>query len=737
MQDKKEKGIISKIKLDTIDAILHQISLFDQLESEQDFQKAVLGLLALLGEYTNAERAYMFEWASPECNHYNNTSEWCKEGVKPQIDNLQNIPVEKMTFWQERFQKGETIIIHDLESVKEKMPYEYFMLKKQNIHSEIAVPLFSNKRINGFIGLDNPDLSLEHISVKLLSDVGGHLGSVRENARMIKALENQKKYLEDMLKKQEEVLAEVQLNNEIISAISKIYCLIYRMDLRTDMYDEISSGETVHRLTGKCGKTSIVFDEVCREVVAPEYQQRMIRFLNTATLAERLKNTETISTEYQSQDRNWNLARFIVKKRDAQGNITNVLYVVREINDQKTQEFTFQQQLIKAADEAKRANIAKTDFLRRMSHDIRTPINGIRGLVEIADHFPEDMEKQKECREKIMTSSGFLLDLVNNVLDMNKLESGEIKLEKKPFCLSKELHEINDVIEVQCEERGIQYIINNQNIIHDHVIGSLAHFRQILLNVTGNAVKYNRENGSISVKCQEIFSNNHTVIFEFTCQDTGQGMSEEFQKHIFEPFAQEYGNEARTKYEGTGLGLSIVKELLEYMGGSIRFSSKKGEGTTFILAVPFEIDNSVRIEEKAATDTSDSTSHSLRGKRALLVEDNEMNMEIVEFLLQNEGIITTKAWNGQEAVDLYKNSNENTFDMIFMDIMMPVMGGLEATRQIRNLKRTDAKTIPIFAMSANAFSDDIERSKNAGMNEHFTKPLEMEQIIKTVEKYIV
>ena len=737
MQDKKEKGIISRIKLKTIDAILHQISLFDQIESEQDFQEAVVGLLALLGEYTNAERAYMFEWSSSECSHYNNTSEWCKEGVKPQIGNLQNVPAEKMSFWQERFQRGETVIIHDIESVKEQMPYEYSMLKKQNIHSEIAVPLFSNKHISGFIGLDNPDLNLEHISVKLLSDVGGHLGSVRENARMITALENQKKYLEETLKKQEEVLAEVQLNNEIISAISKIYCLIYRMDLTNDTYDEVSSGETVHRLTGRRGKTSIVFDEVCRKVVAPEYQQRMMRFLNTHTLADRLKNTETISMEYLAQDGNWNLARFIVKKRDAQGNITNVLYVVREINDQKAQEFTFQQQLIKAADEAKRANIAKTDFLRRMSHDIRTPINGIRGLVEIADHFPEDMDRQKECREKIMTSSGFLLDLVNNVLDMNKLESGEIKLEKKPFCLSKELREINDVIEIQCEERGIQYMIDNQNIIHDHVIGSVAHFRQILLNVTGNAVKYNRENGSISVRCQEIFSNGHTVIFEFTCQDTGKGMSEEFQEHIFEPFAQEYGNEARTKYTGTGLGLSIVKELLEYMGGSIRFSSKKGAGTTFILAIPFEIDTSVPIEKIKPADTLDKAKHSLKGKKALLVEDNEMNMEIAEFLLQNEGIITTKAWNGQEAVDLYTNSEENAFDMIFMDIMMPVMGGLEATRQIRKLNRSDAKTIPIFAMSANAFLDDIERSKKAGMSEHFTKPLEMEQIIKSVEKYIV
>ena len=214
------------------------------------------------------------------------------------------------------------------------------------------------------------------------------------------------------------------------------------------------------------------------------------------------------------------------------------------------------------------------------------------------------------------------------------------------------------------------------------------------------------------------------------------GMSEEFQEHIFEPFAQEYGDEARTKYEGTGLGLSIVKELLEYMGGSIRFSSKKGEGTTFILAIPFEIDTSIPIEEKDSADALDKSKLTLKGKRDLLVEDNEMNMEIAEFLLQNEGIITTKAWNGQEAVDLYGNSAENTFDMIFMDIMMPVMGGLEATRQIRNLERADAKKIPIFAMSANAFSDDIERSKNAGMNEHFTKPLEMGQIIKTVERYM-
>ena len=391
----------------------------------------------------------------------------------------------------------------------------------------------------------------------------------------------------------------------------------------------------------------------------------------------------------------------------------------------------YKAELLIAAKKAEAANRAKTEFLQRMSHDIRTPINGICGLVNMADHCADDMEKQTEYRTKVKEASNLLLELVNDVLDMSKLESGEVILEEIPFDLSRISREVLVVIEQMAAEQNIRIVWEKKEITHRKFIGSPGYVKRVMMNILSNAVKYNRKNGHIYISCREIPSGQpEMTTIEFVCRDTGIGMTDEFQKHIFEPFAQEHAG-SRTKFAGTGLGMPIAKKLIETMGGTITFESENGAGTTFVIRIPFKIDlNSDKREEKK--DVSDGKS--IKGLHILLAEDNELNMEIAEFVLQNEGAVVTKAWNGQEAVERFKKSEPGEFDAILMDIMMPVMNGYEAAKTIRSMDRKDAKAIPIIAMTANAFTEDRIRAKEAGMDQHIAKPIDIKTILAVFDQ---
>ena len=392
----------------------------------------------------------------------------------------------------------------------------------------------------------------------------------------------------------------------------------------------------------------------------------------------------------------------------------------------------YKAELLIAAKKAEAANEAKTEFLQRMSHDIRTPINGIRGLVNMADHYADDMEKQTEYRTKVKEASNLLLELVNDVLDMSKLESGEIVLEEIPFNLSSISREVFVVIEQMAAEQNIRVAWEKKEITHRDFIGSPGYVKRVMMNILSNAVKYNKENGQIYVSCVEIPSEQpEMTTMEFVCRDTGIGMAEEFQKHIFEPFAQEHTG-SRAKFAGTGLGMAISKKLVEEMGGTITFESKKGVGTTFVIRVPFKID----LDADKREESKDVSEKSIKGMHVLLAEDNELNMEIAEFLLQNEGAEVTRAWNGQEIVELFRKSESGEFDVILMDIMMPIINGYEAAKRIRSLDREDAKKIPIIAMTANAFTEDRIRAKEAGMDEHVAKPIDVELLIKVIHKLV-
>lgn len=864
--------------LDAVNGILCHITRLDRAKNAGEFDEILQGLLEAIGNCTDSDRAYVFELLNKK-DAFRMTHEWCAKGVSQTFASMQYVRAQAIPNWMSRFQKGESIISEDWEADKSLFPEEFQEFDGQEVYTLIVIPIFSNNKLKGYIGLDNPEQSVSELTIQLLSSVAGHLGSIKENFYIVSELEEKQRqltqslydleyerqlldalcidytsayycdlladtiipvkqgkytnanltekklvenelhekkqcysfriryyfehfvikesapdfveklnaghvmqflennermlyrfsakpnalgqkefevqfvrlkdrdgfkvvmgyrYVDDLIAEQdrqrevmENALADANLNNEIISSISKIYWLIYRMDLETDTYEEISAGREMHRLTGNRGKITKEFKNVRECVVSPEYQEKMREFLDIFTLPERLKDTETIATEYHAANGSWHLGRFIVKKRDERGKVTHVLYLAREINTEKQQEMEYEKRLAMIAAEAQRANMAKTDFLRRMSHDIRTPINGIRGILSIANHYPDDLQKQQECRDKAMEASSFLLSLVNNVLDMNKLESGRIVLEHKPFDLFELFQESNIIMEMQSQMKDISFTVDNYGISHRHLLGSPLHLKQILQNIVGNAMKYNRPGGGVTVTCTEISYENGKATYQFGCMDTGYGMSEEFQKHAFEPFAQET-SDARTKYMGTGLGLSIVKQLIDLMGGSIFLESKQDVGTKFTFFLTFDIDLEHESREQTKADTADIC---LFGVKILLVEDNELNMEIAKFLLEQAGLIVETAWNGQEAVDIFLRSEEYEFDLILMDIMMPVMDGLEAARIIRRSERKDA-VIPIFAMTANAFLEDIQQSKEAGMNEHFSKPLQEKEMLGAIMRYV-
>ena len=399
---------------------------------------------------------------------------------------------------------------------------------------------------------------------------------------------------------------------------------------------------------------------------------------------------------------------------------------------EKEKDEKYKAELLRAAKKAEAANEAKTEFLQRMSHDIRTPINGICGMINVADYYADNMEKQTECRAKIKEASHLLLELINEVLDMSKLESDEVVLEDIPFNLNSIFEEILGVIEHMAAEQNIRIIWEEKEVTHWNLIGSPVHVKRILMNILSNAVKYNKENGYVYISCREIPSKQTAMTtLEFVCRDTGIGMTEAFQKRIFEPFAQEHAG-SRTKFAGTGLGMPITKKLVEKMGGTISFESKEGTGTTFVIRIPFRIDTDM----KDRTEAEEKTETSIHGLHVLLTEDNELNMEIAEFVLQNEGAVVTKAWNGQKAVDIFRKSRPGEFDAILMDIMMPVMNGYEAAKMIRSLDREDAKVIPIIAMTANAFTEDKMRAKEAGMDEHIAKPVDGKLLVKVINELV-
>ena len=1124
-----------------VDDILNKLAVFNRISSEAELNLIMPELLASLGRYSMSDRAYIFTWASQEQQSLRMTHEWCADGVVPTIDQMQDLHINDMPNWTPKLKNGEAIVCADWEAEKSNTPEEYALFDGQDIHSLIVIPVFAHNKLNGYIGFDNPEQSRAALSVRLLSSIGGHISSLKDNFFMMEELKKKQeilktslkeisreknildalsidytsvyycdlkkdimialkqeddtnaavtenkiseglqtysfriqyyfenfvvkesapdfvyklspqylmeylshnkrfayrfrtypnpagqqyfevqivrlsnstgykivmgyRYIDDIVAEQEKqkmqlesALANATVNSEIISSISKLYWLIYKMDLVTGTYEEISAGSEMHTLTGKRGNISEVFWEVRETVVSQEYQEIMKAFLDTETLAERLQDTESIAAEYQASNGSWHLARFIVKKRDETGKVLNVLYVVRKIDREKQAEIQYEQEQLKhnrilsglsvdytiafaldldsddyeiifsqetnhakeenniikfadyvaryaenyalpefreamkqelnsntikecfrskddyyfsfetipnaaglsyfqahivkqydgeqhyaflgfrsvdeivkkerfyqnalqvansslkrqldmitfalpggvkisnddetysfkyvseqfahmlgydtskelmeasggtivglahpddlehgiadaleqysradhyeityrmkckdgswkyiedrghkfrnaegnvehwnlildkhdlmektiALESEKLANQAKSDFLSRMSHDMRTPLNGIIGLLDICIKHPEDRQLVDSSRLKARVAADHLLSLINDTLELSKLEKKEIPLETETFHVPSLMQEVKTIVQMRADKDNISifYEDDMEQFLYPYLIGSPVQVKQILVNLINNGIKYNQENGAVYISLRENCISDTRVELDISIRDTGIGMSETFLKDIYKPFVQA-DTGARSRYMGTGLGMAIVKNLLERMNGTIDIKSKKDNGTTVNVTIPFEIARKTTSAKIADEDERSS----LNGLHILLAEDNELNREIAVFVLEDENISVTQAVDGKEALDIFVKKPEYYFDAVLMDIMMPNMDGYQATNAIRNCGKKDAKTVPVIAMTANAFDDDRKKTQEAGMNAHLTKPLNVPELMKTI-----
>lgn len=820
-----------------------QISLLHEAE---DLADGINFMLKSLGEFTDADRAYVFETSE---NHTStNTYEWCAAGVTPQIRNLHDIPFESMPKWIEVFLHGENILIEDLEAYRESMPLEYELLKVQNVSTLIAFPISVHEKLIGFVGVDNPDMEKSNLLHRLLSLLGKYVGTmikdhkneqmrlevVASKSRLDYQLEMDEilrgaqigiwtlemdgvkaprlhpnptmctllgvsqemspeevyqfwyhrlppKYVTPVLDYIQKVIHESyseitypwnhpllgqiwircggilypdyqgngicirgyhqdvtrNIENErkyqnLTAATSQIYHAIYHIDLIQDRIEKLAGANQNYTPTGVVTSATAHLNDILEKMVAPSHHEIMQYFFDLTTVNDRLHGKLFISREYPSPQGIWRRATFIVQNRDTDDDVTEILYVTQIIDDYKQKELAYQQELVKAVESANQANTAKTDFLNRMSHDIRTPLNGILGMLDIAQKNETNPKALLECHEKMRTAAFHLKALVNDVLDMQRMETDRFFLEQIPFDIREILDNCWSMLEAQASRLDITLKkIKPGSLKYPYLIGSPLHIRQIFMNLLSNAIKYNKPGGSISVHAKIIRQVHQNVIYKFIISDTGIGISPEFQKHIFEPFAQE-DTSARTIYKGTGLGMAIVHRLVQEMGGTIQLKSEKNVGSTFTLILPFTIDEH---QPSASAETATDTPADLTDLHILVVEDNELNLEIAVFSLEAAGLNVSTAINGLEAVRLFEKSKPYEYDIILMDIMMPVMNGLDAAKAIRGLSRPDAPTVPIIALSANAFAEDIQKSKNAGINEHLAKPLEMDKVLKVISSY--
>ena len=820
-----------------------QISLLHEAE---DLADGINFMLKSIGEFTDADRAYVFETSE---NHTStNTYEWCAAGVTPQIRNLHDIPFESMPKWIEVFLHGENILIEDLEAYRESMPLEYELLKVQNVSTLIAFPISVHEKLIGFVGVDNPDMEKSNLIHRLLSLLGKYVGTmikdhkneqmrlevVASKSRLDYQLEMDEilrgaqigiwtlemdgvkaprlhpnptmctllgvsqemspeevyqfwyhrippKYVTPVLDYIQKVIHESyseitypwnhpllgqiwircggilypdyqgngicirgyhqdvtrNIENErkyqnLTAATSQIYHAIYHIDLIQDRIEKLAGANQNYTPTGVVTSATAQLNDILEKMVAPSHHEIMQYFFDLTTVNDRLHGKLFISREYPSPQGIWHRATFIVQNRDTDDDVTEILYVTQIIDDYKQKELAYQQELVKAVESANQANTAKTDFLNRMSHDIRTPLNGILGMLDIAQKNETNPKALLECHEKMRTAAFHLKALVNDVLDMQRMETDRFFLEQIPFDIREILDNCWSMLEAQASRLDITLEkIKPGSLKYPYLIGSPLHIRQIFMNLLSNAIKYNKPGGSISVHAKIIRQVHQNVIYKFIISDTGIGISPEFQKHIFEPFAQE-DTGTRTIYKGTGLGMAIVHRLVQEMGGTIQLKSEKNVGSTFTLILPFTIDEH---QPSASAETATDTPADLTDLHILVVEDNELNLEIAVFSLEAAGLNVSTAINGLEAVRLFEKSKPYEYDIILMDIMMPVMNGLDAAKAIRGLSRPDATTVPIIALSANAFAEDIQKSKNAGINEHLAKPLEMDKVLKVIASY--
>ena len=565
-----------------MEAVLAKVLTLDHSMSEQQLDMQIPQLLEEIGEYTQSDRVYIFDWASLDHRGYRNTFEWCKEGVHSLQKRLQKLSVQMIPCWQKRFEQGDGVLIASIDDVQNEMPFEYEFLQMRGVHTAIAVPIMSQNRLNGFVGLDNPEIEFGQLTTMLLRDAGTHISYIREH----------------------------------------------------------------HRTTQK------------------EHGQMKL--------------------------------------------------------------------LAQAFEEAHKAHVAKSEFLSRMSHDIRMPLNDIIGMMDIGERSYEDVELMRATRVKTTTETNYLMKLLGDALEMCKLQDGSAVLVQEEFYMADVIAEMIAFAQARGEGKKITVAADiAENIRYSRVYGSPIHVRQMLEKILTNAIQYNHYEGMVKFKVRIVTQNVARVVYEFTIEDNGVGMEPEFIDHIFEPFVQE-AMDVRSSYQGTGLGMTITKSILDLMDGNIRVESRKNVGSTVTVTIPFE---KVTRDEFEGNMQRETVQSNVTNMRILLAEDNDINRDVVKFILEDAGAKVHAVSDGYQAVEAYLGAPENTYDVILMDVMMPNIDGLEATRIIRGQKRADARTIGIVALSVNVFAEDVQRTRAAGMNEQLTKPLNTEKMLRTIARY--
>lgn len=841
VDEREQQGRMKSVQ--NLESVINEGLRVALLEETPDQSLEVL--LNHLGKALNGERTYIFEQNESGCD--DNTYEWVADGVRPEKENLQNVPPEVCASWYRNFSIGRHIVIENVENIRETDPLQYENLKQQNIHSLVVVPLYNGKKIIGFYGVDNPPVkSLEYAS-NMLQTAAYFIVSSLKRRNLFRELQKR--------------------SYNVLHALSVDYLGIYQVNFDTDEYEVYRNSEqtgmdfAAHFADGY----QTAMEQYISEYVVPRDQERLRTVTKKDYVLTQLKTNKKFSVRYQVKDSSFGLkhlefhfsataptsscAIFALRdvnavveqeekyKLEARQSLEDILegartgiwtieleegcqprmypdrtmrillgvpedidpeecyqhwfqniepdYVemvqeaVQEILESGRSEVIYpwnhptlgkiyvrcggvpdrtfkkpgtclngyhqditetmvtrkkqEQSIMELLERVRRANSAKSEFLSHMSHDLRTPINGILGMLAILEKSQDDPERQKDCRNKIRVSTHHLLSLVNDVLQVSKLDSGGLAEVAEPFDLYDTLEDCITVLSPQAEEQGICLSLDMSGLQHGRVIGNPLHLQQILMNVIDNALKYNRPNGSVFVQAAETACQNGTADYCFVIEDTGIGIGEEFKKHIFEPFTQEHQT-ARTHYNGVGVGMSIVKKLVDQLKGTVEISSRIGEGSVVRINLPFRIDE---VWREPTAGEEQNMSGNITGMRVLLVEDNEINCEIIQYILTDAGAEVMTANNGKAAVDAFTASDPGSFDCILMDLMMPVMSGYEAARVIRGLDRTDAKTVPIIALSANAFEEDVALAKDAGMNEHLAKPVDIPRMLKVMKRLTV
>ncbi len=664
-------------------------------------------LLEHLGKALNGERTYIFEQNESGCD--DNTYEWVADGVEPEKDNLQNVPPEVCAAWYQNFSIGGHIVIEDLEDIRETDPLQYENLKNQNIHSLVVVPLYNGEKIIGFYGVDNPPVKLLEYASNMLQTAAYFIVSSLKQRNLFRELQRQaRQSLEDILEGARTGIWTIELEE---GCQPRMYA-DRTMRILLGVTDKIEPEECYRHWFGNVEPDYVemvqeavkeILETGRSEVIYPWHHPELGKiYVRCGGVPDKTFTKPGVSLNGYHQD------------------ITEIMVT------RKKQE----QAIMELLEKVRWANSAKSEFLSHMSHDLRTPINGILGMLEIMEKIQDDPEQQKACRKKIRVSTQHLLSLVNDVLQVSKLETGRLVEVEEPFDIHETLEDCITIMSVQAQERGIRLELKESDLQHGRLIGNPLHLRKILMNVIDNAIKYNRPHGSVFVQAKEIGCQNGTANFLFVIEDTGIGMGEEFRNHIFEPFTQEQ-QDARTHYNGVGLGMSIMKKLTDQMKGTVEIESQPGKGSVVRITLPIRVDGTWRAQP---VDVERDLRSNIAGMRVLLVEDNEINCEIVEFMLKDAGAEVVTANDGKAAVDVFVQSALGTFDCVLMDLMMPVMSGYEATRVIRGLERSDAKSVPIIALSANAFEEDVTMARDAGMNEHLAKPVDMDKMFKVISR---